>query len=66
MKDNKYLSKYRIDSSRAQWHDYNAGYYFVTICTSQRIHYFGEIVSSINNGSLLTNRSEERRVGKEC
>ena len=28
---------------RANWHKYNGGEYFVTICTKDRIHYFGEI-----------------------
>lgn len=28
---------------RAQWHDYNSGIYFVTVCTHNRFHYFGEI-----------------------
>jgi REP element-mobilizing transposase RayT len=31
-------------TSRAKWHEYNGGEYFVTICTNNRIHYFGEIV----------------------
>ena len=30
-------------SPRAKWIEYNEGVYFVTICTQQRIHYFGEI-----------------------
>lgn len=29
----KFGDKYRIPSARAQWHDYNCGVYFVTICT---------------------------------
>ncbi len=28
---------------RAQWHNYNGGLYFVTFCTKNREHYFGEI-----------------------
>ena len=28
---------------RAKWHDYNGAEYFVTICTNNREHYFGEI-----------------------
>ena len=43
MKTDKYQNKYRIPSARAQWHDYNGGEYFVTICTEHRKHYFGEI-----------------------
>ena len=31
-------------SSRASWHEYNGGDYFVTICTKNRNHYFGKIV----------------------
>lgn len=30
-------------SPRAQWHDYNGAEYFVTICTKNMVHYFGEI-----------------------
>ena len=43
MKPVKFQNKYRILSARAQWHDYNGGEYFVTICTRYRKHYFGEI-----------------------
>ena len=28
---------------RAQWHDYNDGLYFVTICSSLKTHIFGRI-----------------------
>lgn len=28
---------------RAKWHNYNGAEYFVTICTNNREHYFGEI-----------------------
>lgn len=31
---------------RAQWHDYNSGVYFVTVCTHHRIHYFGKICNN--------------------
>lgn len=30
---------------RAQWHDYNDGLYFVTICTYRKTHIFGKIQS---------------------
>ncbi len=40
----KFQNKYRIGSKRASWHDYNGGEYFITICTKDRKHYFGEIV----------------------
>ena len=38
-----YNNKYRIPSARAQWHDYNCGFYFITICTEKRENFFGEI-----------------------
>ncbi len=39
----KFQNKYRIGTKRASWHDYNGGEYFITICTKDRVHYFGEI-----------------------
>ena len=44
-----YKNKYRSESARAQWWDYGwAAAYFVTICTKDRRHYFGEI----NDGKM--------------
>jgi len=41
----KYRNKYRIASARAAWWDYGwNGAYFITICTQNRNHYFGEIL----------------------
>ncbi len=40
-----YKNKYRIPSARAAWHDYDGGVYFVTICTANHEHFFGEIVN---------------------
>ncbi len=41
----KYRNKYRISSTRLQNWDYRwNGAYFITICTKNREHYFGEIV----------------------
>ena len=43
--DGKYKGKYRISSARLQSWDYRwAGAYFITICTHNREHYFGEVV----------------------
>jgi len=42
-------NKFRIPSARADWHDYNGGAYFVTICTQNREHFFGEI----ENGEMV-------------
>ena len=42
----KYRNKYRIESARLKGYDYgNAGFYFITICTANRVHYFGEIIN---------------------
>lgn len=44
-----YKNKYRSESARAQWWDYGwAAAYFVTICTKDRRHYFGEV----NDGKM--------------
>lgn len=49
----KFQNKYRIPSARLQTWDYRwEGAYFITICTQNRIHYFGEIE---NNKMNLTN-----------
>lgn len=45
MPSEKFKGKYHIGSLRAPWHDYNGGEYFITICTKDRQHYFGEIVN---------------------
>jgi len=42
----KYQNKYRIPTNRLQGYDYGAnGCYFVTICTKNREHYFGDVVN---------------------
>ena len=43
----RFLNRYRIKSARAVWHNYNAGNYFVTVCTNNREHSFGEIDNGI-------------------
>lgn len=49
----KFQNKYRIPSARMQTWDYRwAGAYFITICTKDTAHYFGEL---INNKMKLTN-----------
>lgn len=52
----KFRGKYRVESSRLQGWDYtDAGYYFVTICTSHHEPFFGQIrdgemqLSSVGN-----------------
>ena len=56
----KYKGVYRVSTARAQWHDYNGGAYFVTICTKKNRHYFGEIES----GEMRLN--EIGRFAEEC
>ena len=46
----KFKNKYRIPSARHPHWDYRwAGAYFITICTHNRIHYFGEIQNGVMN-----------------
>lgn len=42
----KFQNKYRIPSARAEWHGYDGGTYFVTICTAGKEHMFGEVVNA--------------------
>ena len=44
----KFKNKYRIESARLQNWDYGSpGLYFVTICTKNRDHHFGDIVAGV-------------------
>ncbi|WP_165730037.1 transposase [Polaribacter sp. 20A6] len=44
----KFKNKYRVSSTRLQSWDYrNNGAYFITICTANRKHLFGEIVKKL-------------------
>jgi REP element-mobilizing transposase RayT len=43
MSEEKFKDRYRIASTRASWHDYLGGAYFVTICTKDREYYLGNI-----------------------
>ena len=46
----RYRNKYRSDSIRIRNWDYGSpGYYYVTICTAERIHYFGDVVMGDND-----------------
>ena len=49
--ESKYKNKYRISSARRPNWDYGShGLYFITICTKDRIRYFGEIVEDETQG----------------
>ena len=59
----KYKNKYRISSARLQGYDYGKnGAYFITICTNERIHYFGDIISSPVSETQNGNVSETQNI----
>jgi putative transposase len=56
----KFQNKYRISSSRLKNWDYGQnGAYFITICTGNREHFFGEIVTVDN-----VNKMQLNEIGK--
>ncbi|MDD5031649.1 MAG: hypothetical protein PHR36_01225 [Patescibacteria group bacterium] len=53
LEEGKFKNKYRISSPRLKGYNYSqAGYYFITICTKDRIECFGEI----KNGEMVLNK----------
>ena len=57
---NKFKNKYRISSVRLQTWDYsNNGAYFITICTQNRHHFFGNINSGIMQLSEIGKLAEQ-------
>lgn len=60
MSDNLFRYTYRIPSARAVWHAYNGGLYFVTICTKEHQHYFGEIDTNGMHMSAIGRYAEEQ------
>lgn len=50
----KFQDKYRIDTARATWHDYNGGAYFITVCTKNKEHFFGKITTTVPMEMQLT------------
>ena len=59
MSDELFRNKYRNDTARATWHDYNGGEYFITICTKKREHHFGEIFDGAMQLSVLGEYAEQ-------
>ncbi len=53
MQEGNYSNQHHRTSYRARWHNYNGGMYFITICTKDREHYFGEIVNGQMNLSEI-------------
>lgn len=45
MSDDKFVDRYRIESTRLPgWNYGDDGHYFVTICTKDRVEYFGDVL----------------------
>ncbi|MCQ2344596.1 MAG: hypothetical protein MJ002_06715 [Paludibacteraceae bacterium] len=61
MDSEKFKDIYRVKSARYVLHKYNMGEYFITICTSNRRHYFGHIGRN-KNFELEMSLSEIGRV----
>lgn len=58
--DDRFKSKYRISPARLSHWDYGShGLYYITICTKDREHYFGEIVSEQD---VETNNIETQNI----
>jgi REP element-mobilizing transposase RayT len=56
----KFQNKYRIPSARLQNWDYSSnGAYFITICTQNREHYFGEIKDAAMQISTIGQLAEQ-------
>lgn len=59
------MDQYRI-TPRASFLDYDSGDYFITICTKERRHFFGEIVNGVMELSTVGAFAEEQlRKGNE-
>ncbi len=56
----KFQHKYRVPSARAEWHKYDGGAYFITICTAGKVHCFGEIADGKMQLSQMGN------IAKDC
>jgi putative transposase len=55
--NDKFKNKYRISSARLTNWDYGShGLYYITICTKDRVHYFGEIEQNIETQNIASLR----------
>jgi REP element-mobilizing transposase RayT len=50
---------------RAEWNEYNGGAYFITICTHEKLHYFGHIANSKMSLSEIGKYVEKELDGAE-
>ncbi len=48
-----FKGEYRVSTARADWHRYDHGVYFVTICTKDMRHWFGEIRGGVMHYSPI-------------
>ena len=56
----KFQNKYRIETTRLHDWDYGSnGYYFITICTKNKLYYFGEIIDEKMNLSEIGKLAEK-------
>jgi REP element-mobilizing transposase RayT len=53
MSNEKFQHQYRIPSTRATWHHYGGGAYFVTVCTKNHGHYLGNIFDGVMHLSKI-------------
>ncbi|MDA0196105.1 MAG: hypothetical protein O2887_14185 [Bacteroidetes bacterium] len=63
----KYQNKYRIPSARLPHWDYGSNAaYFVTICTQDRVCYFGDITENYINPTSCVCLSEIGKIANDC
>ena len=59
-----FKNKYRVETTRLKHWDYaSAGYYFVTVCTWNREHFFGEVVGGTMRLSAVGEIARQCWVG---
>ena len=63
--NDKFQNRYRIKSTRLQNWDYSwNGLYFITICTKDRICFFGDIIERETSGSDIYVKNGLSEIGK--
>jgi putative transposase len=61
--DDKYKNKYRVSSARMPCWDYGSnGAYYITICTKDREHFFGEIVHNVETQNIASQNIASQNV----
>lgn len=55
----QYQKKFRVETSRAQFYDYGeSGLYFITICTREKQHFFGNVYNGKMELSVIGKLAE--------